>query len=174
MMRRLIVVIWLCICLTVGCGGPSASTSGTPAPAAPAATPEAARNFTLQALDGESVSLDELRGKWVLINFWATWCLPCVEEMPYLNQVAATRDKAVLGVNFKESADQAAAFAADHGIQFPILLAPDEITLLVYGVRGLPRTIVVAPDGTIAGRFAGALDPVKFERWLDDQGVPRQ
>jgi cytochrome c biogenesis protein CcmG/thiol:disulfide interchange protein DsbE len=81
---------------------------------------------------------------------------------------------AVLGVNFKESADQAATFASDHGLQFPILLEPDEITLLFYGVRGLPRTFVIAPDGTIAGRFAGALDPTRFERWLDDQGVPRK
>ena len=173
-MRGLCALLAFTLCLAAGCLGPAApGATGTP-PAPAQATPEVARSFALPTLDGSTLALEELRGQWVLVNFWATWCAPCVEEMPYLNSLAATRDMAVLGVNFKESADQAAAFADRYAIQFPILLAPDEITLLVYGVRGLPRTFVVAPDGTIAGRFAGALDPARFDQWLDAQGVPRR
>jgi ribose/xylose/arabinose/galactoside ABC-type transport system permease subunit len=64
-----------------------------------------------------------------------------------------------------------AAFVAEQGIDFPTLLAPDEITLLFYGVRGLPRTFVIAPDGTLAHTAIGALRPAEFSAWLDAQGL---
>jgi thiol-disulfide isomerase/thioredoxin len=130
-----------------------------------------ARDFTLTTLDGESVSLSDYRGQWVLLNFWATWCGPCVEEMPYLNQLAAERDLAVLGVNFKEDTAPVAQFVAEKGIDFPILLQPDDITLLFYGVRGLPRTFLIAPDGTVAHTAIGALRPAAFSATLDALGV---
>ncbi len=140
--------------------------------ALPAATAEMSRDFTLPSLDGGTVSLSNLRGEWVVLNFWATWCPPCVEEMPYLAEVADTRAVKVLGVNFNEEATVVEKFVNDRAITFPILLNPDDITLLVYGVRGLPRTFVIAPDGTIAHSVIGQLDPVAFERWLDEHGVP--
>jgi thiol-disulfide isomerase/thioredoxin len=117
------------------------------------------------------VTLSDYRGQWVILNFWATWCPPCVEEMPYLNQLAAERDLVVLGVNFNEDRERVAAFVAEQGIDFPILLAPDEITLLFYGVRGLPRTFVIAPDGALAHTAIGALRPAEFSAWLDAQGL---
>ncbi len=132
------------------------------------------RDFTLSTLDGETLSLSDLRGEWVVINFWATWCPPCVEEMPYLNQLGGERDVHILGVNFNENESTVRQFVDAHAISFPILLEPDDITRLVYGVRGLPRTIVIAPDGTIAHTIIGQIDPTAFDAWLDLQQVPRQ
>jgi cytochrome c biogenesis protein CcmG/thiol:disulfide interchange protein DsbE len=91
--------------------------------------------------------------------------------MPYLNQLAAERDLVVLGVNFNEDAERVAQFVAEKGIDFPILLQPDDITLLFYGVRGLPRTFLIAPDGTLAHSVVGALRPAAFSATLDAQGV---
>lgn len=165
--------------LLAGCSStPSTASAGRPGglPTVPAVTttPEMSRDFTLSTLDGDTLTLSDLRGDWVVLNFWATWCPPCVEEMPYLNQIAAERAVHVLGVNFNEDASLVRQFVADHAISFPILMQPDDITLLIYGVRGLPRTIVIAPDGTIAHTIIGQIDPATFDAWLDAQQVPHR
>lgn len=120
---------------------------------------EVAPDFALVTLDGATVRLSELRGRWVLINFWATWCAPCRDEMPYLDRLAATHPNrlTVLAVNMRERATEVAFFADTLNLRLPILLAPDDATLLAYNVRGLPISILVAPRGTIALRIAGPL-----------------
>ncbi len=165
----MILVIML---LFTGCITTAPAPTDSPAETPATATPEMSRDFTLSTLDGKTLTLSDLRGEWVVLNFWATWCPPCVEEMPYLSRVAATRAVHVLGVNFNEDAATVEQFVADHAIPFPILLQPDDITLLVYGVRGLPRTVVIAPDGTIAHTIIGQIDPAMFDAWLDAQQIP--
>jgi thiol-disulfide isomerase/thioredoxin len=165
-------LVLLAALLLAGCAPATTGPASLDATPLPTATPEMSRDFTLSTLDGETLTLSDLRGEWVVLNFWATWCAPCVEEMPYLNQVAAERDVRVLGVNFNEDAAVVAPFVADHAISFPILMQPDDITLLVYGVRGLPRTTVIAPDGTIAHTIIGQIDPITFDAWLDAHQVP--
>jgi thiol-disulfide isomerase/thioredoxin len=165
--------------LLAGCSStPSTASAGRPGglPIVPAVTttPEMSRDFTLTTLDGDTLTLSDLRGDWVVLNFWATWCPPCVEEMPYLNQIAAERAVHVLGVNFNEDESLVRQFVADHAISFPILMQPDDITLLVYGVRGLPRTVVIAPDGTIAHTIIGQIAPAALDAWLDAQQVPHR
>lgn len=167
----------LAVLLLAGCSAIPPTTSTGPTTAArvaPTTTPEMSRDFTLSTLEGDTLSLRDLRGEWVVLNFWATWCPPCVEEMPYLNQIAAERAVHVLGVNFNEDASIVRQFVADHAISFPILIHPDDITLLVYGVRGLPRTLVIAPDGTIAHTIIGQIDPAAFDVWLDAQQIPHR
>ncbi|MBK8049382.1 MAG: redoxin domain-containing protein [Anaerolineales bacterium] len=166
-------VLALSACTSPSPPSPAADKAPTTTSAVDA-NAEMAHDFTLQTVDGDTVTLSDLRGQWVLLNFWATWCAPCVREMPYLAEVAQEREIAVLGVNFNETADTAAAYAREQAIDFPILLAPDDITLLMYEVRGLPRTIVISPDGAIAGRFVGELNPSQFGAWLDSHQVPRR
>ncbi len=153
---------------------PDVATLSTPSPAAiPAPTREPAYNFTLTTLDGESITLSERRGEWVLVNFWATWCPPCVREMPYLQELAETRDMHVLGVNMGESEGQVRSFVTEHGITFPILMGADQLLSIAYNARSLPQTYVVAPDGTIALRVMGAVQPETFDPWLDEQGIKK-
>lgn len=125
---------------------------------------ETAHAFTLSTLEGAELSLTDLRGRWVLVNFWATWCLPCREEMAYLQRLADENpdDLIVLGVNMRESPAAVRDFVAETGVTFPILLHPDDATLLAYDVRGLPLTAVITPDGSLQERIVGPLDPDRF------------
>jgi thiol-disulfide isomerase/thioredoxin len=145
-----------------------------PSPAVVTASPDAARDFTLLSLDGDPVTLSDLKGQWVLINFWATWCPPCVSEMPYLQRVSEERDMVVLGINYKETAESASRFVEENEITFPILMNPDEIVILFYEARSLPRTYVIDPDGNVALRIVGEIQEEPFDEWLDEQGVPRR
>jgi len=126
-------------------------------PPTPADDAFPAPDFTLTALDGETFRLSELRGGWVLLNFWATWCPPCVDEMPALQALDDTYGHrlTVLGINQREDASVVRAFAADHAIRFPLLLNPDDATLLAYQVIGLPQTVLVDPAGNIRFRSFG-------------------
>ncbi len=151
---------------------PDAVTLSRPSSASiPEPTREPAYDFTLTTLDGESVTLSDLQGDWVLVNFWATWCPPCVREMPYLQEIAETRNTHVLGVNMGESEEQVGSFVSEHDITFPILMGADQVLSIAYNARSLPQTYVIAPDGTIALRVMGAVQPETFDPWLDAQGI---
>lgn len=141
------------------------SVMGTqPIPQASPPSTEVAPTFTLATLDGAELSLAELRGRWVLVNFWATWCLPCREEMAYLQRLAQEDpdEVIVVGVNMRESPEVVQDFVAKTGVSFPILLNPDDATLLSYDVRGLPLTAVIAPDGSLWEQIVGPLDLERY------------
>lgn len=156
---------------------PTPSPSPTPAPT-PTATVEIAvapleghraPNFTLQDLDGNSVSLSDYRGQMVLLNFWATWCGFCVYEMPDLQRVYAQyreRGFVVLGIDVSEPADRVRRFVESNGIEFPILLDSEQKVTLDYGVQSIPRSFLVAPDGVIAAIYFGPVDAETLERYL--------
>ncbi|MCB0156076.1 MAG: TlpA family protein disulfide reductase [Anaerolineae bacterium] len=164
-----IIMIWLGLWLFIsGCAGPAISASQPPLPPI---TPEPAYDFTLETLNGETINLKELRGQWVLLNFWATWCAPCVKEMPYLQQIADEGQMVVLGINFNESAADVAQFIDQHQITFPILLNPNDVILTVYQARSLPRTFVIAPDGTVVQQIIGEVNPEQFDAWRDQNVV---
>ena len=137
---------------------------------APTAVPMLAPDFTLAPVDGGEISLSDYQGEWVIVNFWATWCPPCVSEMPYL-QTLADRGINVIGINLTDTAGDVKQFTSEHGIEFPILMEPDINTVLDYQARQLPRTVIVAPDGTIALRIAGAVEDEHLDPWLEAQGV---
>ncbi len=176
-MLRHLLALSVTTVLLAGCGSgplPTPATASVPAETAVTANAEPAHDFSLPTLSGETVTLSEQRGQWVLLNFWATWCPPCVKEMPYLNRVATEREMVVWGVNFNEPIDKIAAFVADHGIAFPIVTELDDLTALIYQVRALPRTYVIAPDGTIARTIVGQIDPAEFDAWLDSHQIPHR
>jgi len=126
----------------------------------PMEPPVAAPGFTLDDMDGKSHSLSDYRGKWVLINFWATWCPPCRKEMPSLEQLYQTfhgRSFRVLAVNQWENADLVFSYLGDLDVfpSFPILFDPDSKVSEAYGVRGLPTSFIIDPQGRIAYRAVG-------------------
>jgi peroxiredoxin len=130
-----------------------------------------APDFRLEDLDGHVHQLSALRGRPVIVNFWATWCPPCREEMPSMQRAwAQLRDQGVLmlAINVGESADQVFQFTADYPVTFPLLLDSDGAVSGEWPIKGLPTTFVVDPQGRIAYRAIGGrqwdapelLDPV--------------
>jgi thiol-disulfide isomerase/thioredoxin len=114
--------------------------------------------FELTALDGKVVKLSELTGKVVLVNFWATWCGPCKEEMPSLARLQMQLDPgqfALMTVTTDLQRQGIAQFLSQLGIQVPVLFDEDQEVSRSFMVRGLPTTIVIAQDGTLVGRAVG-------------------
>ena len=131
-------------------------------PASAAVAPSPAPDFELTASDGQVVRLGELRGKVVLLNFWATWCPPCKAEMPDLNalqrEYGADRDFVVLGINDMENAADVVAFAEREGIAFPLLLDPDgRVIKDLFDVRYLPTSMIIDRDGRIRDTWRGQI-----------------
>lgn len=117
----------------------------------------------LQATDlkGQVWRLADLRGKAVLINFWASWCEPCRAEMPSLQDLAQRHGPdrlLVLAVNFKEPAITARRYVERADLQLPVLLDPDGTLARQWGVKVFPSTILIAADGRVRGVVRGELD----------------
>lgn len=122
---------------------------GTPAP-----------SFELPNLHGETVALEDLRGKVVLLNFWATWCKPCVTEMPAMQRAyEALRDQGfvVLAINELEDEDRVRQHIAEHGHTFPVLLDRSNRVANMYGVKGLPVSVFVDESGRVHRYVKGGL-----------------
>lgn len=150
------------------------NSPGIAAPQAGFLAPE----FTLNTLDGETIALADLLGKAVLVNIWASWCIPCRSEMPAMQAVYDayhSQGFEILAVNAtsQDSREDAAAFAAENGLTFPILLDVDGIVGEQYQVSALPSSFFVLPDGTIqevviGGPMAEALLRTRVETLLKE------
>jgi cytochrome c biogenesis protein CcmG, thiol:disulfide interchange protein DsbE len=121
-----------------------------------------ATDFQLPAVDGSQVHLSDLRGKVVLLNFWATWCPPCEAEMPDLNALheryGVEHDFVVLGLNMQESQAVVSVFADQYGLSFPLLLDLDgAVSARGYGIRSMPTSIIVDREGRIRDRWTGQI-----------------
>jgi peroxiredoxin len=133
-----------------------------------------APDFTLLTPEGEVVRLSDLRGQIVLLNFWATWCEPCRNEMPLLNsRYERNRERGfvVLGVNFDESAAEVQAFAGELQISFPLLLDPGAEVQRMYRVRGYPSTFVVDREGRLVAEYIGLIREVQLDEELAQLGL---
>jgi cytochrome c biogenesis protein CcmG/thiol:disulfide interchange protein DsbE len=118
--------------------------------------------FTLERLDGSGkVALADLSGKVVVMNFFASWCLPCTQENPALVRVYEryrSSDVVMLGVNYQESRDNGLAYVQRMGMGWATVADDDGRVALSYGVFGPPETFFIGPDGVIAGRHIGPID----------------
>jgi len=133
----------------------------TPFANADSNSPENVPNFTLLDTDNQSITLESLRGNVVMINFWATWCPPCVEELPSIDALGksfADKPFKILAVNMGEDKESIISFLDRVGfsLDFPLLIDPGAKTADLYAVRTLPATLLVNRDGTFAFGGVGA------------------
>jgi thiol-disulfide isomerase/thioredoxin len=109
-------------------------------------------NFTVPLLNGKNVTLGALKGKVVFLNFWATWCPPCRQEMPSMEtlyQHFKNSDLEFLAVDIQESKDDVAAFMEKYGLSFPAALDSSGDISSRYGIRSIPTTFIINRDGLI-------------------------
>ena len=158
---------------------PQTSSPASPGPAFAEARPlpgktapvagEMAPDFEILHPDGRRTRLSDLRGRPVIINFWASWCGPCRVEMPELVRVYEAHREAgltILAVNLEEPEDRIQAFAQEFRIPFPVLRDPEGRLADRYQIHSLPSSIFIGRDGVIAARWIGLLTPSLLEKHL--------
>jgi thiol-disulfide isomerase/thioredoxin len=144
---------------------PAAATApAAPGTVAGASAPETVKEFptlAVKTFDGADWTLAQRRGKWVVVNFWATWCTPCLKEIPEIDAFDRKReDVEVIGLAYEEiERPDMEAFLKEHPISYPISLVDVYKGLPDFPIpRGLPMTYVIAPDGKVAKQFLGPVD----------------
>ena len=118
-----------------------------------------APDFQLDSLDGQTVSLSNLRQKPVLINFWATWCSPCRSEMPYIQEIYeewSDKGLVVLGINMGESSSKIDEFMQSYNLSFTVLLDTKQDVAQKYNIQYIPTTFFIDKDGIIQDKMIGA------------------
>jgi cytochrome c biogenesis protein CcmG, thiol:disulfide interchange protein DsbE len=180
---RLLILVVLVVVAVVLPAGAALLDLGRPATrleprTAPPSAPAAAQAYPpgtpapplrLPGLDGGRVDLAALRGRPVVVNFWATWCEPCVREFPLLRAAATTHrpDRlAVVGVLSGDRPAAARAFVRRQHATWPVALDPDSTTAAAWGAVGLPHTYFLHPDGTLASHQLGELTKASLDRQL--------
>ena len=158
----------------VAAATPSAEAPPEEAPEADASEPATPR-LALPTLDGATYDLADHRGKWVVVNFWATWCAPCLKEMPELSALDAMNEHIeVVGLAYEEIDDaDMRAFLDKHPVVYPIAVldvtAPPED---FDTPRGLPMTYLIAPDGRVAHKVLGPVTAREIEEAIAEAGGP--
>lgn len=126
--------------------------------------------FRLVTTDGETLSLGDLRGQLVLVNFWASWCVPCRDEAPMLQQAARdyeARGLRVVGVLYQDSAEAAREFEAKYSLTYPTVLDPDGRTAIDFGVLGIPESFLIDKDGLVRDRQFGPYTADELRRKIE-------
>jgi peroxiredoxin len=166
-MRRflLFAVAFLCALSLFGCSSddPKVPVAGTVAAGQPAP------DFTLSDLNGRNYTLSQLRGKVVIVNFWATWCPPCRAEMPSMEKLyreLADQGLVMLAVNIeKDGRRTVPQFLASSPHSFPVLLDEQEVVQKRYGVYKFPESFIIRKDGVVDDKVIGAID------WAEPRAV---
>ena len=174
----------LLFCALAACrptGDDAAAPPATPA-AGPAARADArpakigeVPELVVQTLDGKSFDLAAQRGKWVVVNYWATWCGPCIEEMPELSALDAMREHIeVIGLTYEDiPVAQLQAFLKARPVVYPIaIIGITDPPAAFEAPRGLPLTYLIAPDGKLTKQFVGPVTARLIEDAIAGAGGP--
>lgn len=128
-------------------------------------------DLILPDMDGKDRALSEFHGKWVLVNFWATWCPPCIEEMPELERFHKAHkdsDAVVVGVNMEDiELAELKEFVENMFISYPILLAPPDGTTVLGRIPALPTSLLISPQGKLIDRHIGSVTAEMIDRMIE-------
>jgi len=158
--RRVLIGLTLAVAVLVGTGCAGAPRSPVESAAATARVGAPAPDLSLPLLDGGTEDLARERGKVVLLNFWATWCIPCREEMPELQRLADDLHGdqfTLLTIDLQEDSSAIEGFRQELGLHLPVLLDEDGGVTRGYGVRGLPATFLIDQHGDLRQQRLGPL-----------------
>jgi thiol-disulfide isomerase/thioredoxin len=130
-------------------------------------------DFELNTLDGQQIKLSDFKGRPVLVNFWATWCDPCKEEMPLFEQVYSTNNVnlMVIGVNAQEDPAIVKPFVEQYRLTFPIAMDRNGDVEKLYAVRGYPTTFFIDANGVLQAQHIGQLNDNLLKNYLKLIGV---
>jgi len=131
-----------------------------------------AAGFLLEDIQGKTHRLADYRGKWVLVNFWATWCPPCLNEIPELislHDAHKDSDLAVIGIAMDRSSKVVANFAQAHGISYPVVSGNRKVTKQIGEVEVLPTSYLYAPNGEQVSYQAGELTRESVETYIKNK-----
>ncbi len=186
MRYRIAMLLLLLLASLVACKREAGSTvppvsvakpqAAQPARAAQSASTAQRPALRIATIDGKTFDLAEQRGKWAIVNFWATWCGPCLKEMPELSALDAMREHiVVVGLAYEDNTPEAmVAFMQQHPVVYPIALVD------VYDPpkdfetpRGLPMTYIIAPDGRVAKQYTGPVTARMIEEDIARAGGPK-
>ena len=156
---------------------PAAPVAPAAAPAAPTeAKPGEVMSLKVKTLDGKTFDLEALRGHWVVVNMWATWCGPCIEEMPELSALdAMNEDIKVIGLDMEDlPRAELDAFLEKHPVVYPIAQIDPTQPPPGFGmVQFLPKTWLIGPEGTLVKVFAGPVNAARIRAEIDAVGAPK-
>ncbi|GAA3917147.1 TlpA family protein disulfide reductase [Luteimonas lutimaris] len=188
---RHLIALCLAVAVLGGCKRPADEPAAvappakpaTETPAAPADAPAAAQDdavvempaLSVVTVDGKAYDLADHRGNWVVVNFWATWCAPCLKEMPELSALDAMREHIeVVGLAYEDiEPKELRAFLEKHPVVYPVAIIDVYDPPADFATpRGLPMTYLIAPDGRVAKRFLGPVTAHDIEAAIAAAGGP--
>lgn len=133
-------------------------------------------DMPLTAIDGGQVNLNHYQGRWIVVNYWATWCRPCIEEMPELQAFHddhVVKDAVVVGINRELiSANQLNSFLDAYFITYPVFMSKPTQQSGLGLIPGLPTTFLVSPQGKVVARQVGPVTRDMLEQFIDKHQIP--
>ncbi len=132
----------------------------------------AANEFVFKDMQGKVQQLSDYKGKWVLVNFWATWCPPYLEEIPDLvdlHKARKEKDFVVIGVAMSSSRDSVIAFANQMGISYPIIMGDDKLAAQIGKIEALPTSYLYDPSGKLVSYQAGMVTREAIENYINSK-----